>query len=213
MQRRPLKTRSAKWAQSMAKKLAGLGITPNQISLLSVFFAALAAISFYYSKDSNSIVALFLAALFIQLRLICNLMDGMVAVEHNKKTVLGDIFNDVPDRFADFFIIVGAGYAVSDHFLALPLAYTGGAVAILTAYIRVLGASLKSPNYFSGIMAKPQRMAILTVSALVNIVLVKFDITFNLLYISLWIIVVGGLVTCFTRLAKIVKDLKGTQQC
>ena len=213
MERRPIKTRGAQWARALARSLANAGITPNQISIASVFFAALSGASFYLSNTSNKILFLFLAALFIQLRLICNLMDGMVAVEHKKKTKSGDIFNDVPDRFADFLIIVGAGYSVSHMFAALPLAYTAGAIAIMTAYIRVLGASLKSPHYFNGVMAKPQRMAILTISALVNIILYKFNIEFNLIYISLWIIVIGGLVTCFSRLSKIIKDVEGETQC
>jgi phosphatidylglycerophosphate synthase len=209
MERRPIKTRGAAWARGLAKSLANAGISPNQISVASVIFGALSGISFALSATQNKALFLFLAALFIQLRLICNLMDGMVAVEHKKKTNSGDIYNDVPDRFADFFIIVGAGYAVPDMFAAIPLAFTGASIAILTAYTRVLGASLKSPHYYNGIMAKPQRMAILTISALINIALFKAEVKVDLIYISLWIIAAGGLLTVFTRLSKIVGDLEG----
>lgn len=42
-----------------------------------------------------------LAAVFIQCRLLCNLFDGMVAVEGGKSTPSGELFNDIPDRVAD----------------------------------------------------------------------------------------------------------------
>ena len=48
----------------------------------------------------------------IQCRLLCNLFDGMVAVEGGKKTNSGELFNDIPDRIADPLILVSAGYAV-----------------------------------------------------------------------------------------------------
>lgn len=215
MERRPLKTRGASWARGLAKGLAGVGITPNQISIASVVFALMSGIFFYYSQFSNKGLFLILAALCIQLRLICNLMDGMVAIEHNKKTNTGDIFNDVPDRAADFFIIVGVGYAVSEKFLALPLAYTAAAIAITTAYIRVLGASLKSSHYYFGPMAKPHRMALITVSAIIEMILFSTNINlgFSLLYISLYIMVIGGVITCYRRLSKITSDLEGEKQC
>ena len=52
------------------------------------------------------------AAACIQLRLLCNLFDGMVAVEGGFKTKSGEIYNELPDRVADVLILAGAGYAM-----------------------------------------------------------------------------------------------------
>lgn len=41
-----------------------------------------------------------------------NLLDGMVAVEHNQSSPNGELFNDVADRFADVFIIIGGSLAI-----------------------------------------------------------------------------------------------------
>ncbi len=49
----------------------------------------------------------------IQLRLICNLLDGMVAVEGGMKTACGDIYNDLPDRISDSLIILGIAYGLT----------------------------------------------------------------------------------------------------
>ncbi len=53
----------------------------------------------------------FLAAVGIQLRLVCNLMDGMLAVEGGLKTANGDLFNEFPDRIADVAILAALGQA------------------------------------------------------------------------------------------------------
>ena len=76
MDRRPLKVRSAKWASSGARMLANNGITPNMISILSVIFASFVLVTGMYSSKYN--IMYLVGALCIQLRLICNLLDGMV---------------------------------------------------------------------------------------------------------------------------------------
>lgn len=45
----------------------------------------------------------------MQSRLLCNLFDGMVAIEGGKKSANGDLYNDMPDRFADALFIIPVG--------------------------------------------------------------------------------------------------------
>ncbi len=52
-----------------------------------------------------------LAAALVQLRLLANMFDGMVAVETNTASPVGELFNEVPDRVSDAAILVGLGYA------------------------------------------------------------------------------------------------------
>jgi phosphatidylglycerophosphate synthase len=54
---------------------------------------------------------LLLAAAGVQFRLLCNLLDGMVAVEVGRKTKGGEVFNELPDRASDVVLLVCAGYA------------------------------------------------------------------------------------------------------
>lgn len=96
--RRPLAVRELNFTKRIAVWLSQKQITPNQISLMSIAFALLGfvilAVFHYYPTP----LWLILAALSIQARLLCNLFDGMVAVEGGKKTPAGELFNDVPDR-------------------------------------------------------------------------------------------------------------------
>ena len=166
--RRPLKVRGVNTIQRFARWLAKQNITPNQISLTSVFFAACAATCLFllsqFTGWQYSVVAI-LAAVFIQLRLLCNLFDGMVAVEGGKGTPSGELFNDIPDRVADPLILAAAGYSITAFSFAAALGWLCAVLAVMTAYTRALAASIGAPVDFRGPMAKQHRMAIVTVAA------------------------------------------------
>ena len=76
--RRPLASRDARRVRRTAAALARSAVTPNQISVASVVFAAIgaAALAWWHTP-----LALLLAAVMLQLRLLCKLFDGMVAIE------------------------------------------------------------------------------------------------------------------------------------
>lgn len=165
--RRPLASRNTRWAQTIARRLAAMAITPNQISQASMAAAALAGLAFWLTSETQDGLRSLLfmaAALFCQLRLLCNLFDGMVAVEGGKGAPDGPFWNEFPDRVADLFIFVGAGYGIG-----LPaLGFAASAFAVLTAYVRELGRANGAPSDFSGPMAKQHRMAAITLAAVVS---------------------------------------------
>ena len=204
--RRSLKSRNTFWANSIALALAKTKITPNQISMLSILMALISMLAFYFSATHEYL--LIVAAIFIQLRLLCNLFDGMVAVEYNKKSHLGDLYNDLPDRFADLFIILGLSLAVRDLPYALFMGWLAVFCAMTTAYIRVLGRSLGSKAYFIGPMAKQHRMFVCTASALIQYLFFQLNSHVPIIYYALFIIIVGSIVTCSNRLIKISNEIK-----
>lgn len=194
--RRPLKVRGARWSRQVAKSLAGLGITPNQISVVSVAFAAVGAVSLLVGGWF-----LLAAAACIQGRLLCNLFDGMVAVEHNKATPLGVVYNEFPDRVADSLLLIAAGYSV-----AMPtLGWLAALAAALTAYVRVFGASCGLGHDFRGPMAKQHRMAVLTILCVATPLL---PFGKQPLVGGLALIAVLSLVTCVTRTIRLCSQLK-----
>src|SRR6202042_481767 len=84
------------------------------------------------------------AAASIQLRLVCNLLDGMVAVEHGRSSPAGAIWNELPDRFSDVVLLAGAGYCAAGGriMFAVEIGWLCAALALLTAYLRELGRGL-----------------------------------------------------------------------
>ncbi|MEB3752818.1 CDP-alcohol phosphatidyltransferase family protein [Acinetobacter sp. MD2(2019)] len=200
--RRPLKVRQVNLVQKIAIFLANKSITPNQISVLSVFFAmgaAVALVSTTFVQGVVQFVWYVLSALFIQMRLLCNLFDGLVAVEGGKSTLSGELFNDIPDRISDPVIIIAAGYAVVCVGYASELGWLGALLAVLTAYIRTLAVSIQAPANFTGPMAKQQRMALLTGAIILTALEQYFYQHDYVMLIALIVLNVGCVITACRR--------------
>ncbi len=209
--RREVATRKASWAMAIAKNLARVGLRPNTISGASVLFAAATGGCLFFSAGQRGWTgsALFIAAvLCIQLRLLCNLFDGMVAIECGLKTKSGEVFNDFPDRVADSLILIGAGYAARAVPHAVELAWLAALLAVATAYVRLLGSSAGARQYFLGPMAKQHRMAVMTVAALASAIVPNHAPA--ILSGALAVIAAGCVLTIIRRLIAIVRELEAS---
>jgi phosphatidylglycerophosphate synthase len=198
--RRPLKTRSAPWAQSAARSLSRTALTPNQISVASVVFAAAGSAALLALTAPWSLLV---CAACIQLRLLCNMLDGMVAVEGGKSSPAGALYNELPDRIADSLFIVSVGYAVSVPWLG----WCSALFAALTAYIRAVGAALGLSQDFRGPMAKPHRMAVLTIGCLIGSLETSVWHSDRALLAAECIVGLGSIFTCVARTRAIARQL------
>lgn len=200
--RRPIKTRSAGWAKRFTDELVKRDISPNQISVISMLFALFGAVTLYID---NGVAGSILCIVGIQLRLLCNLFDGMVAIEGGKQSAVGSLYNEFPDRVADSLLIVGLGFAIGQS----DLGWFAALAAALTAYVRVFGGALGLTQSFMGPMAKQHRMAVMTVALLLNVFETLYYATHYALLIALVIIALGSVATCVTRTLAIARQLKG----
>lgn len=206
--RRPLASRDAGWARVIARRLSASGITPNQISMASMAMAGCAGAAFWLAGAAAGgprVALLLTAALFCQLRLLCNLFDGMVAIEGGKQAADGPFWNEFPDRVADILILAGVGYGIG----APALGWAAAGLAVLTAYTRELGRNCGLPADFSGPMAKQHRMATITAAALLSLLEPLWRGQNEVLVIALWLIAVGAALTALRRAANIVRGLRG----
>ncbi|WP_428541317.1 CDP-alcohol phosphatidyltransferase family protein [Profundibacter sp.] len=204
--RRPLASRDTGWANKLTQMLAKTSITPNQISIASMGAALTAGVLFYLAGQTSGglrIAALLGGGLFCQLRLICNLLDGMVAVEAGKGSPDGPFWNEMPDRVSDILILVGIGYG-----LDMPtLGWAAAAFAVLTAYVRELGHATGLAVDFCGPMAKPQRMAVVTLAAVLAAIATLWGYSALVMQIALWVVTIGAAATALRRSARMVTQL------
>ena len=194
LNRRPIKSRSLSVFQKLAAWLVSTSITPNQISIGSIGFALFGALALLWVPGWAGLV---ICALAIQLRLLCNLLDGMVAVEGGKKSALGDLYNELPDRISDALLLVALGYAAG----VIWLGWLAALLAMLTAYIRVLGGALNLAQDFRGPQSKSQRMAVMTGACLLAALSIPWDLQQGVLFAALAVIALGSAWTCYARLA------------
>lgn len=213
-ERRPLASRDLQIFQRAAAWLIAGGVPANAVSLCSIVFAAVASLCLVGTAwtHGGSVRLLFvLSALFVQARLLANLLDGMVAVGSGQASPVGELYNEVPDRVADALILIGAGFAAGG---TPALGYFAAIVAIFVAYVRALGGSVGVHALFTGPMAKPQRMATITAACLyctcvpaawfggfASSALTAVDL-------ALGIVVAGGVLTAMRRLHRIAAQLR-----
>ena len=206
--RRPLASRQSGWAAAVTRWLARTSVTPNQISMAGMVFAAIAGGAFWLgaiAEDGALRALLFLiAAAFCQARLLCNLFDGMIAIEAGKHAPDGGFWNEFPDRISDLLILAGIGYGTGNP----ALGWAAVALSILTAYVRELGRGCGLAVDFSGPMAKQHRMAIVTAAAVVSILAPLWGGRNEVLVAALWTVAVGAAVTSLRRSWRIVRALR-----
>ncbi len=207
--RRYLRTREQRWPRAVASALGSAGIRPNAISVLSIVVAAVAGFALWESGNvGGSWPLLVTAAVGIQLRLLCNMLDGLLAIEGGFKSKLGDLYNEVPDRIADALILIGAGYAVRSLPYGEILGWGAALLAVLTAYVRLLAGSLGAQQFFIGPMAKQHRMFVITVGCLAAAIEHSRAGTVRALWLTLIVVVAGSIITLVRRLMRLVAELE-----
>lgn len=196
--RRPLKVREKTWPRTLAFALVRRGLTPNEISVTSGVVSVLGAAFLFAAPGTIAFIA---AAACIQLRLLCNLLDGLMAVEGGLKTKAGDIFNEFPDRIADVALLVAAGYSTG----AIELGYFCAIISVLTAYVRVFGGSAGLAQDYCGPMAKQQRMATLTIACVLSAGEAILRWPHRAMRLALVVILIGSIFTALRRTVRIAK--------
>ena len=209
--RRPLKVRERSWAIVLAAHLAKRRVPPRLISIGSFAAAVVSGGCFILEGRSHSAllqsVLLIVAAAMMQLRLICNLLDGMVAVEGKLGTPDGELYNDLPDRLSDWCLFLAIGFSV--HLRGgITIGWCAAMVSVLTAYVRVLGRACGAAMHFEGPMAKQQRMALMCAACVIGALLTPWGKQPIVLYFALCVIIAGSAWTIVRRLKLIADDLK-----
>lgn len=205
--RRPLASRGTAWAQALTRLLARAGATPNAISVAGMGAALLGGACLWGAggaADGPRTALLLGGALFCQMRLLCNLLDGMVAVEAGRGTPDGAFWNEFPDRLSDALILLGAALGTGQP----ALGWAAVAAAFLTAYIRELGVSCGAPADFSGPMAKPHRMALITGAAVLSLAEPWWQGSGQVMALALWVVALGAAATALRRAWRLLRHLR-----
>jgi phosphatidylglycerophosphate synthase len=216
-ERRPMKPREWRAMVAVAGALGRMGLSANSISVISVLACSVAGGAFAATGAAGGAsqrVLWLMGAVLVQLRAICNLLDGMVAVERGEASPVGELFNEVPDRISDAAMLIGLGYAAGSTPV---LGYAAALVAVFVAYVRAQGRVAGAPQDYRGPMGKPHRMFLVTFIGL------YFALAparwqgpwwgpggeWGVVQAGMWVIIIGGLLTAARRLTTAGRELRG----
>jgi phosphatidylglycerophosphate synthase len=213
--RRPIASRERPIFQAMAAWLIARRASPNAISIAGLIAAIAAGACLWATARVEPLPARLLfgaAAGLVQLRLLANMLDGMVAVGRGIASRVGELYNEVPDRIADAAALIGLGYAAGG---SPELGYLAAILAVFCAYIRAVGKAAGAGSDFCGPMAKQQRMFTVTVAALYLALAPASWHARSMLHeawgipaAALVLIIVGTAYTCLRRVAGIAAKLR-----
>lgn len=204
--RRPLKSRGTAWAAVAARAALATGISADGVSIVGIAISIVGAAALITGFGAPW--HFLIGAVAVQLRLLCNMLDGMVAVEGGRKSLYGPIYNELPDRLEDSLLLIAAGYAAYSV-IGFELGLFAALLAAVCAYVRLLGGTLGQPQDFCGPQAKPHRMFVLTMG-----LLAAFFVSFAgwrsgpWLYLAIALICAGTLVTIVRRTLRIARRLR-----
>ncbi len=158
--RRPIADLFRRTATGAVALCLRFDVHPDVVSYLSIVASAAAAVCFWHAGSHRWL--LWVAPVLCYIRLWLNMLDGMVALASGKASPRGEILNELPDRISDVLIFVGLAHSgLNSPFSG----YWSAILALLTAYVGVLGQAAGAQREFGGLMAKPWRMAVLHAGA------------------------------------------------
>jgi len=194
-----LKTSFQNLLRPICKKLAEKGVTANQVTVAAMILSLLGGF-FIYLKPA-SLLPLILLPIILFVRMGLNAIDGMLAREHDMKSDLGAILNELGD-------------VVSDTVLYLPLALVPTInayliiaiviVALLTEMIGVIAIQIGASRRYDGPMGKSDRAFVL--GALALLIGVGWLSSVTWINTILWIVLILTTVTIFNRASKALTE-------
>jgi phosphatidylglycerophosphate synthase len=176
-----------------------LNISANALTAVSLIFAALAGVTYYFSANNPWI--LFIALIFVFLNAFLDGADGLLARMTNSVSKYGDFLDHVVDRYADVFIIGGAclgGYV--DPALGI-IVLTG---ILLASYLGTQAQAVGIGRVYGGIMGRADRLIILIMATSLNIVYAPAFGAYGINYSILgWALIIIGLASHVTAVQRI----------
>ncbi|QLI80972.1 CDP-alcohol phosphatidyltransferase family protein [Chitinibacter fontanus] len=145
-------------------QLAKLGVTANSVTLTAMLLSIALGVLLVCTTVAmfnlhNLQLVWLLLPVWLFLRMALNAIDGMLAREHQQKSHLGAILNEVGDVVSDLalsipFVVLAWRF---DDLVATLLMCSVLLVALLTEFIGVLGPMLGASRRYDGPLGKSDR--------------------------------------------------------
>ncbi len=185
-------------------------VNPNLLSWLSLIFAFLAGMFFYFSSPDKELDNYFLyfAVLFVFLNGFFDAIDGKVAKLANKVSKKGDFLDHALDRYADVFMVGGLALSpwLWTHSYIGLLAIVG---MLLTSYMGTQAQAIGYKRNYKGLLGRADRLVILMFIPIIqHIMLIYDDFEFiGGLYLLEWAMVYFAVVGNLTSIQRFLSTL------
>lgn len=136
----------------LCRILARAGVTANQVTVAALLGSLIVGLLF--ALYSHSAWAAFLVTIWLFLRMALNAIDGMLAREHNMKTALGGILNELGDVFSDAALYLPFALVPG---ISPPVVVIVVLLSVFTEMVGVVAVQVGAGRRYDGPMGKSDR--------------------------------------------------------
>ena len=129
---------------------------PDVWTWVAVGVACLASWLLLISR--SHFVVLLVVPWLLFLRLLLNVLDGVIAEETHLSSARGEALSEFTDRLSDVAILGGVALSGFGH---ASLAVIAIVVVLLVSYVGILGKAVGAGRQYGGLMGKPDRMVVI----------------------------------------------------
>lgn len=177
--------------------LRRLGVSPNLITIFSVFISFVISY-FFWNALSNSLYFL-IVAFGLLLRMMLNALDGMMARIYNLESEIGEILNEVGDIISDVAIYFPL---IMFEFLEIEIAVIFILLSIINEFCGLMAKVTCGERRYDGPMGKSDRAFLIGMLCIVYYFTSKLDPYMN------YIIGVSSLLMILSSYIRLTKSLK-----
>ncbi|MDN3719906.1 CDP-alcohol phosphatidyltransferase family protein [Roseibium salinum] len=150
-----LKSRFQDLLRPLCRALAARGVTANQVTLAALGFSVLEGAALWLFP--GAFLPLILLPLVLFIRMCLNAIDGMLAREHDQKSSLGAILNELGDVLSDAALYLPFAAL---PFVSAPLVVGLVVLAIIGEMTGVVGVQIGAGRRYDGPFGKSDRAAL-----------------------------------------------------
>jgi archaetidylinositol phosphate synthase len=188
---------------------------PNTISWVSLLFAFIAGLFFYFSSPENELSMYFLfgASFFVFLNGLFDAIDGKVAKMTNKSSKRGDFLDHALDRYADVFMVGGLGLS---GWVDLRIGFIAIIGMLLTSYMGTQSQAIGQKRDYSGLLGRADRLVLLMIAPIIQHLFLYYNYprVFGLSILELILIyfAIMGNITALQRFFSTLRNLQKKEQ-
>jgi len=184
-------------------------VDPNVLTWMSIVFAFIAGLFFYFSSPDFELLNYFLfaAALFVFLNGFFDAIDGKVAKLTNKVSKRGDFLDHALDRYADVFMVGGLALSPWCRWPSVGLLAMIG--VLLTSYMGTQAQAIGYKRDYSGLLGRADRLVMLMIVPLIQHILLHYDLQMIWgFYLLEWVLIYFAVVGNLTAVQRFYSTLK-----
>jgi phosphatidylglycerophosphate synthase len=194
-----LKSKFSDILRPLVNFIVKIGITANMVTISAFILSIITGVIIYlYAPKCACVYWILPISLFIRMAL--NNIDGVIAREHNQKSNIGAIYNELGDILSDIVIYVPLLYVCGCCYWLI-FAFT--ILTIISETVGIMGVQIGASRHYDGPMGKSDRAFWFSILA---IVLVYIQIPTKALSIFMGIVIALLGYTCFNRINGALKE-------